>query len=174
MSESLLGAMTLAIDLIDNQTEMSLDFDQIFVDAGTGMGAAALIIALGFLGCQANVYVTLIAGSELEFQKTLSFLKKSFQDQVNISFSLSPYKFLYPLTARSFGSTNASVFQEIKFFAEREGIFLDPIYTAKVFPAVCTELFSHRVRGKSVWVHSGGALSLSGFVRSEMKKTLLI
>jgi 1-aminocyclopropane-1-carboxylate deaminase/D-cysteine desulfhydrase-like pyridoxal-dependent ACC family enzyme len=60
----------------------------------------------------------------------------------------------------SFGSTPAQVMKIIKETAQIEGILLDPIYSAKLFLTMKNHLDGET---PCVMVHSGGALTLSGY-----------
>lgn len=159
MKEALLGSLTLPLDILENEQELRTHFDHIFVDAGTGMSAIALILGMSYLQKTAEVHVVLMAGKESEFKEKLFFFHEELETLLKESFSLITYRCLYPPTAKSFGSHNASIFQIIKKTAEKEGFFLDPLYTGKLLLTIK----QIQLKGKVLWVHSGGALSLSGF-----------
>ena len=159
MKEALPGSLTLALDILANEEELNLTFDHVCVDAGTGMSAIGLILGMSYLQRPVQVHVVLMAGKESEFEEKLFFFHKELQTLLQESFPLISYQCLFPATSKSFGSHNASIFQIIKKTAEKEGFFLDPLYTAKLLLTV-KEI---QMKGNVLWVHSGGALSLSGF-----------
>ncbi len=163
MKEALIGALTLALDLLQNEQELGVFFDHVFVDAGTGMNAIALILGLSYLQRDLRIHVVLIAGSREEFAENLSAFHAHLQELLGEDFSILPYDIHEPIMAKSFGSCNASVRDFIKKTAEKEGIFLDPMYTAKLVMTAQHVVTSQFLQGKFIWVHSGGALSLSGF-----------
>ncbi len=159
MKESLPGALTLPIDIIEKEKEA---FSHIFIDAGTGLTAIALILGLHYLQKPTKIHVVLIAGNESDFTSKLSYFHTHLEDLLQEKISLpTNYTLLKPLSAKSFGSSNASIFRKIAQTAALEGFFLDPIYTAKLFIRVVDE--RRNLQGKVLWVHSGGALSLTGF-----------
>ncbi len=163
MKEALLGSLTLTLDILRNEKELKTRFDHIFVDAGTAMSAIALILGMSYLKKPAEVHVVLMAGKESEFKEKLSFFHEELQTLLKESFPLITYRCVFPGTAKSFGSHNASIFQIIKKTAEKEGFFLDPLYTAKLLLTVKQRQEKEDLKGEILWVHSGGALSLSGF-----------
>ena len=74
------------------------------------------------------------------------------------------FKQLYhPSKLKSFGSTSKSLFGFIESFAKEEGVLLDPIYSAKLLLEAEAIMNKKNLEGSILLVHSGGALSLSGF-----------
>ncbi len=163
MKEALIGSLTLSLDILRNEEELNTSFDHIFVDAGTAMSAIGLILGMSYLQKPLQVHVVLMAGKESEFKEKLSFFHEELQTLLQESFSLIPYRCVFPVTAKSFGSHNASIFQIIKKTAEKEGFFLDPLYTAKLLLTAKEMQEKEDLKGDILWIHSGGALSLSGF-----------
>jgi 1-aminocyclopropane-1-carboxylate deaminase/D-cysteine desulfhydrase-like pyridoxal-dependent ACC family enzyme len=163
MKEALIGSLTLPLDILQNEEELNICFDHVCVDAGTGMSAIGLILGMSYLQKSPQVHVVLMAGKESEFEEKLSFFHQELQTLLQESFPLITYRCVLPITAKSFGSHNASIFQIIKKTAEKEGFFLDPLYTAKLLLTVKEVQLQENLKGDILWVHSGGALSLSGF-----------
>lgn len=166
MEECLVGALTLSLDLLQNEKDLQTSFDHVFIDAGTGLGAAALVLGLGYLQKQTKVHVVQMAGTEGEFIQTIASFRGFLQKRLRLPLTPCSYVCHVPATAKSFGSHNASVFQTIKETAEKEGIFLDPLYTAKLFMTAQKVVEKQGLTGEILWVHSGGALSLAGFGNS--------
>ena len=149
--ECLEGAKTLAKSICQNEEEYGVNFSKVIIDAGTGLSAIGLILGLGQLKRDLPVHVFSVKITKDEFFKKLSPYKI---DLVVHFHELSHYK--------SFGAVNQTLLTFIDDFAKKEGIFLDPIYGAKVF----YELYHKKkdlTDDRSLVIHSGGALSLSGF-----------
>jgi 1-aminocyclopropane-1-carboxylate deaminase/D-cysteine desulfhydrase-like pyridoxal-dependent ACC family enzyme len=163
MREALVGALTLALDLIQNEQDLGIFFDHVFVDAGTGMNAMALILGMSYLQKDLRIHVVLIAGNHNEFSENLHYFHEVLQELLGTSFPILEYDIHVPCTAKSFGSCNSTVCKYIKKTAEKEGIFLDPVYTAKLLMTAQEVVHKQTLQGNILWVHSGGALSLSGF-----------
>lgn len=162
--DALPGALTLAEQILVHEQEIGAPFDHVFVDAGTGMMAAALILAFASLKKFCNVHVLLIAQTEAEFEEVLSERaadwKALFGTELPSSFL---YKTYVPQNAPSFGATNARVFKTISHIAHQEGFLTDPIFTAKLFDEGQQIIAQDQLKGNILFVHSGGGLSLSGF-----------
>ncbi len=147
LPQALPGAMTLATDIARNEEELGFSFDHIFIDAGTGLSAIGLLLG----GVNALVHVLLLADGEKQFLDKLH----TFSENPSQRFVLHR-----PKNARSFGSVNRAVFDEIQFLAKNEGFFTDPIYSAKLFLETRLLLSQNMIQGTKLIIHSGGAHSL--------------
>lgn len=172
MKEGFFGALTLALDILTNEKEIEESFSHIFVDAGTGITAAALILGLSYIQKKSDVTVVLLAGTKESFEKELFFFQSVLEDALQEQ--LPPpdnYQVVFPVTAKSFGSCNKKTFSAITECAREEGFFLDPLYTAKTYLTV-KEIFKNKDTSRpALWIHSGGALSLTGFQEPLLKSS---
>jgi 1-aminocyclopropane-1-carboxylate deaminase/D-cysteine desulfhydrase-like pyridoxal-dependent ACC family enzyme len=151
---ALKGAMTLADDIIENEKQLGISFSHIFIDAGTGFSACALLKSLTEKKHKAKLNILLLADDELRFwQKSASWADIRYQKDICFM----------PSTARSFGAINGAIKQEIKRMAMDEGILTCPIYSAKLFYESRQKILSEALEGNKLIIHSGGILSLSGF-----------
>lgn len=162
--EALPGSLTLPLDILKNQQDKGLSFKNIFIDAGTGFNAAALLLGLGYLDIKAKVYIVQVAGSDVDFPKMLGKCALFFKELYLENPLPAPFELLRPHKARSFGSVSTEHIAFIKEIAESEGIFLDPIYNAKLFATAKATIVAKHLSGDTLIIHSGGTLSLSGFV----------
>jgi 1-aminocyclopropane-1-carboxylate deaminase len=154
VKESMVGSMTLADDILRNEDSLGIQFDHVFVDAGTGFSAIALIKRMQELKHPAIVHVLLLADNEELFAAKMRHWLPG---------SAANYKCFYPSTARSFGSVNQTIKNEIKRLAYEEGILTDPIYSAKLFYETKLYIRANKLVGKVLIIHSGGTLTLAGF-----------
>jgi len=154
VKESMPGAMTLADDIIRNETEFGGSFQHIFIDAGTGFAAAALIQRMTQLNHTAIIHVLLLADS-----------KDVFKDKLEHWLNCQPsnYHCFVPTSAKAFGSVNQTIKNEIRRMAREEGILVDPIYSAKLFHEARFFIEMQQLTGKVLLIHSGGLLTMAGF-----------
>lgn len=151
VEECLKGAKTLAKSICQNEEELGFTFSKVVIDAGTGLSAIGLILGLSELKRDLPVHVFSMKISEKEFFEKL----RSYKIGLPVYFhELSHHK--------SFGAVNKTLLDFIDSFAKKEGIFLDPIYGAKLFYEL-TNVTQDLLDLNSLVIHSGGALSLSGF-----------
>lgn len=171
MVEGLLGASTLALDILANEQEFKVCFNEIFVDVGTGITACALLLALRLFKKDTFVTFVLMAGTEKEFEKTLTFFHQAMQELLKVNFERPKgYRCIFPSKAKSFGSCSATILQTIHKTAYEEGIFLDPLYSSKLYLTLKEK--NPSPKGKVLWIHSGGILSLFGFQDALLKQKL--
>ena len=158
MEQALPGALTLPLDLKEVIDKNKIK--HIFVDSGTGTNAAALVLGLHYLEADCDVTIVSMAGEENTFTKALELFLPLFRKLTGEDIAF-PHRFsvIPPATSKSFGSCNQTVLKEIIKTAKEEGIFVDPIYTAKLLFTVR----KHNTKDNTLWIHSGGALSLTGF-----------
>ncbi|KTC92588.1 MULTISPECIES: pyridoxal-phosphate dependent enzyme [Legionella] len=154
VTEAMGGASSIAIDILNNEKSSGVNFQHIFVDAGTGFSAAALIKGLKELNHPAFIHVLLLADEENTFRHKLKNWIGSIPLQVRC---------FYPATARSFGAVNQTIKNEIKRLAREEGILADPIYSAKLFHSARKHIETEQLKGKVLIIHSGGTLTMAGF-----------
>jgi 1-aminocyclopropane-1-carboxylate deaminase len=162
--ESLPGALTLPLDILRNEDEIGISWDHIFIDSGTGMMAHAVILAFAYLKKNTQLHIVQMAGSRESFHDSLQVRTAEFEELMGQKINLEHGFNLYtPKNAPSFGSVNSKVFRAIAEMAQQEGIFTDPIYTAKLFSEGKQIIKDLSIRGNILFIHSGGGLALSGF-----------
>lgn len=143
------GAASLGLDILRNEQECGVCWQHVWVDAGTGLSAQALIALWMLLGIKKTVHVVGMAGDEAAFrqgigeavQTLLAFMQtlNGFAylrscDPQNMT-SLCGWRWHEPPTARSFGAINQQVRAEVLRMAREEGVLLDPLYGAKLLLA---------------------------------------
>eukprot|EP00743_Colponemidia_sp_Colp-15_P014704 GILK01017488.1.p1 GENE.GILK01017488.1~~GILK01017488.1.p1 ORF type:complete len:233 (-),score=26.18 GILK01017488.1:264-962(-) len=174
-TESLPGSLTLALDILRNEFEHQLAFSDIFVDAGTSFSAVSLILALSYLQHNSTVHVLPVAPtSKQDFDRILCGWKSEFERLIDEPCVLpTNYVVHAPVSSASFGPS-AAAFDEVVRVARLEGFLTDPLYSAKLFAFLRTLSQSPscpRIFGSPLVVHSGGAITLSGF-NAELVKAL--
>lgn len=167
VAESLPGALTLALDIIENETQLDISFDHIFIDSGTGVMACTSLLVFAHLQKSVRFHVVLMAETETVFLETLLKIKTQFSSltgaDVEWDCLIQNLRLYHPSVGRSFGSTNATIFDEICHLARVEGFLTDPIYSAKLFLESRRILDSQSITGNCLLIHSGGGLTLMGF-----------
>ena len=154
--ESLPGAMTLALDIAAQEAYLKTPLDGIWVDAGSGLTAQALLCGLGYLQHKAHVHIVLMAGSEASFHEGLAAACGWCGEIWGVQPEVLPHFTLHrPPSARSYGATNASVWREIKGRACDSGLILDPIYTAKLSASFRSSADPNATAGAQLLIHSG-------------------
>lgn len=164
VEDSVAGLTTLALDILHNETQTGLTFKEILIDSGTGLTAASLIAAYGFLNKEAHIHVMLAASTCDAFNQILKKVKQTLETITGMPIQHMPrYTLHAPTCAKAFGSTNATIFNTIKSTAYSEGVLLDPIYSSKLYLLLQKLLAAKELSGPTLFIHSGGLFSLAGF-----------
>jgi 1-aminocyclopropane-1-carboxylate deaminase/D-cysteine desulfhydrase-like pyridoxal-dependent ACC family enzyme len=164
--QALAGLLTLALDIKRNEEMSGFEFEHIFIDAGTGITAISLILGFAFLKKQTKIHVLLLADNEEVFLEKLKQSHDGFEKMFRIECPFPVNFHLHkPRNAKSFGSTNRKVFDEIQVIARQEGFFTDPVYSAKLFLEAKRIIKEESIEEKALIIHSGGALTLTGFYK---------
>jgi 1-aminocyclopropane-1-carboxylate deaminase len=162
--EALPGACTLLPDIIENEKQQGLTFEQVWVDAGTGLTAAALILMSVNMREKRHIHVVLMAEDEAAFLKRYQQCARWFFHSESMPpFPQDRVSFHYPPTARSFGSVNRKVMEEVVSLARTEGLLCDPVYTAKLFLTARHYFSLHPPQQPHLILHGGGGTGLFGF-----------
>lgn len=170
--ESLPGALTLSLDVLKNEQEKNMTFDHIFIEAGTGLTAIGLILGFLFLQKRTQIHILLLADSKAEFIKKLEYFHRVLDSFLSLpTLSIKNLSFYTPTNARSFGSTNQSIFANIIKIARKEGFLTDPVYSSKLVCEAQKIIKNDGLIGNILLIHSGGALTLMGF-QADLRKAL--
>lgn len=168
-AEALPGALTLPLDILQNEKELGVNFhfDHLFIDAGTGFTASALILGLSWIGHPSMIHVVLLAEDPNAFLARLRQCHKMFAELLRKEISF-PQNFVLhvPKQTPGFGEINSSIFENIAHICRHEGFLTDPVYTAKLFIESKSILQEQVVQGHVLIHHSGGALTLMGFQKN--------
>lgn len=138
-------------------------FQHVWLDAGTGLTAATAILMSGALSWSGTIHVVLTAGNETSFSVQLEQTSDWWKACFGIEAQPCKFELHIPPTAKSFGSVNATVWQEVTKIAREEGILADPVYTAKLFLTLKQEMGSFP--GRHLVIHGGGGTGMMGFER---------
>jgi len=165
------GLATLACDIITNEEAIHTPFQELLIDSGTGLTAACLIATFGYLQRSVKIHVCLAASNEAAFRQKLNEAKSALETLTQEKIATLPdYVQHTPPVAPSFGATNSTIFRTIAHTAKHEGLFLDPIYSSKLYLLLETLLKEKALQGPVLFIHSGGLFSLSGFQESLTKQ----
>ncbi|MBS4163105.1 Uncharacterized protein PRO82_000401 [Candidatus Protochlamydia amoebophila] len=170
--EAFPGALTLPLDIIQNEADTQLEFNHLFIDSGTGLSAIALILAYFWIGKKTQIHVVLMAENETYFLKQLASFHRYFEQLIGASQLPFPSNFqLYrPKQGKKFGQIYSHSFKDIIQLARAEGFFTDPIYTGKLFHESKKIINSSALEGLILIIHSGGTLSLLAGFQNQLRE----
>ncbi len=159
-----LGGLTLPLDILRNEEDLKVEFDHLFLEVGTGWSAAALLLGLAYVKRTIFCHLLLLANTEKNFRSQLELIHADFELWLGEKCPF-PTHFSCESSslAPSFGSTNTELFRFLIQTARSEGLFLDPIYSGKLFFHAKKKFEANALSGNALVIHSGGALTLAGF-----------
>lgn len=147
MVEAAYGYRDAAQEILRQQESMGLRFDAIFLPCGTGTTQAGLI--MGLKDTNIEVFGLTVARPVERCKSVITSLlqetgTKSVNWKVNVLESQIPY-----------GQSTVAVTEMTKLLAQKEGLFLDPIYNAKSFWSM-TEYLKSNHYDNILYVNTGG------------------
>jgi 1-aminocyclopropane-1-carboxylate deaminase len=148
------GAQSLAYDLL-SQHQINKD-SHIFIDAGTGLSAAALIKTLSVHpNSFAHIHVLALGSNFQNIQ----------QNVLDWGISLEPQNWTVhqPEIGRSYGSTPRTILNFCTEFTRKHGVIVDPIYTGKLLHFCNTFLAKNKQIKHAIIIHGGGGHAVHGF-----------
>lgn len=149
MVEAAFGYKDAANEIIEQQKELNVDFDAVFLPCGTGTTQAGLI--MGFQHTNVDIIGITVARTTERCKEEISKLlqaagnKKSDQvGGVQVLNSNIPY-----------GQSTDAVIETTKALARKDGLFLDPVYNAKSFWTMTEYLKTHQFNSV-LYLNTGG------------------
>jgi 1-aminocyclopropane-1-carboxylate deaminase len=160
------GCLTLAEDILRPRAEWpdQAPPSHIFIDSGTALSAASLAAGLLKRGADKSTKLHIVQMAGFEEQVQLAFTTwvtpVTGAAWADVSHFVRVYR---PLKPRSYGATNAQIFEFIRYMARRHGILVDPVYSAKLFMRAFDLIDGQNCRGRVLLVHTGGISGMMGY-----------
>jgi 1-aminocyclopropane-1-carboxylate deaminase len=135
-------------------SELPFDFDHIFCAAGTGTTAAGLLQGVQELGLQTAVHVVpVLKGGDFITEEITRYTGPSTQLQVHTDYHFGGY-----------AKTTEPLLMFMRDFVARQGMLIDPVYTAKLFFAIEDLARNGTIKKESkvLAIHTGGLLGIWG------------
>lgn len=148
--------------ILEQEKNLNIKFDYIFVTTGTGMTHAGLICGKLLNNELHHIIGISISRTEEQEKKVLFKYIQSFLDSRNKNIDKSIIKKNIVLTDKfvgeGYGKADDKIFNTIVKMYQSEGIYLDPTYTGKSFYGMKEYLREHDIRNKNIlFIHTGGA-----------------
>lgn len=142
-------------------------FDAIVVASGSGATHGGLLAGLRLLGSQVPVYGSCVRRSAVEQTDRLETLIGNLSSLLGHDTAIAPSDILTwdAALAPGYGKIGPPTIEALTLMAQYEGLFLDPVYTAKGFAAVLGLLKDQRIQpgARVLFIHTGGTPALFGY-----------
>jgi D-cysteine desulfhydrase/L-cysteate sulfo-lyase len=160
-----LGYIDAAAELLVQLDQQSLRIDHLVVTSGSGATHAGLLFGLRAMG--SRIIVTgvcprrdavsqegRIAGHIQKLTRMLDLDPGIQSTDIRLTdVSLAP----------GYGQLNAATVHALQLTAQCEGLFLDPVYTAKTMAGLFDLVEQHEIAGNVLFWHTGGQPALFGY-----------
>ncbi|MGB5835915.1 MAG: D-cysteine desulfhydrase family protein, partial [Albidovulum sp.] len=148
-------------------SEQISDFDAVVVPSGSGSTHAGLLTGLRLAGHAAGVHgICVRRGCEQQRARIDTVLRK-LADMIGFdpALTLSDINVWDGALAPGYGRVGESTREALTLMARTEGVFLDPVYTAKTFAGLLGLLRDGTIEKgqKIVLLHTGGLPALFGY-----------
>lgn len=143
------------------------DFDVIVVPSGSGSTHGGLLTGLRLAGQSAPVYGICVRRDHDQQTDRMKSVLKNLASMMNFAPSLTMNDILTwdGALAPGYGIVGDTTHKALTLMARTEGVFLDPVYSAKTFAGLLGLLKEGRIQHgqKVVMLHTGGLPALFGY-----------
>jgi L-cysteate sulfo-lyase len=152
------GYLLAAIELLDQLAERGASVDHIFMAAGSS--TAGLALAGKFLGAPYRVHPVSVGPDRAATEAQVCGLANAVAELVGIPTRLEPGEIAVhdEYVGERYGVPTPAGIEAMRLAGRREGLVLDPVYTAKAFSALIDQVRRGAIGPDetAVFVHSGG------------------
>lgn len=155
-----LGYLDGFLEILQQEKDLNLHFNHIAVATGSGGTHAGLLVGKNITDSpiQIKAYNVQPEKTELEqhtatiCEEALNMIGQHKLNKIEVNIDSS-------YAGKSYGIPEKYHVDSIKFLAKYEGIFLDPVYTAKAFSGLLMDIESgyYKKGEKVLFIHTGGS-----------------
>ena len=164
MPEAEPGYMKAILE-ISRQRGGGFNFDYVVLAIGTGSTTTGILLGLALAGIKSQVLAVSV-GSQHAAKKVYKrptpealFLKSAEHFGLPLDAkSIPAHNVVFGFAEEGYGIPNSKSDRAIRLMAEREGYFLDPVYTSKAFAGLLTMVENGQISAGSrvLFIHTGG------------------
>jgi len=164
-----LGYMQCALEILSQKA----DFDALVVATGSGLTHAGVLAGLRLEGSNIPVFGICVRRSAEQQRNRIGRVLEQLAQLLVIPnpVSLSDIRVWDGALAPGYGQLNSQSVEAMKTMAQLEGLFLDPVYTAKSFAGVSGLLEAGLLQPgmRVLYLHTGGQAAIFGYVEALSK-----
>ncbi|WP_254452975.1 D-cysteine desulfhydrase family protein [Ruegeria atlantica] len=143
------------------------DFDAVVVPSGSGATHGGLLTGLALEDCAASVFGICVRRDREKQQTRMKIVLQKLADLLNIDAGLLQEKIevFDDALPPGYGKVNEVTRSALKKMARTEGVFLDPVYSAKTFAGLLSLVEGGKIKpgDRVVLLHTGGLPALFGY-----------
>lgn len=160
------GYIACFSEILDQIKKYHLHFDAIAVATGSGGTHAGLLIGKKMMSSDIEILSVNVCDDADYFRNKISGIVKNFEKKYAMELNVSDeeIQIIDGFVGDGYGKINPDIKEIIHQFAASEGIVLDPVYSAKAFYGLKTELEQKRLNYKNIlFIHTGGIFGVFPF-----------
>lgn len=160
-----LGYIDAAAELRTQLDQQSLRIDYLVVASGSGSTHAGLLFELRALGSRLVVSGVCPRRDAQSQQRRIAGHVQRLTTMLGIDPGIKPEDTCLTdiSLAPGYGQLNDAAVKALQLTAQCEGLFLDPVYTAKAMAGLFYLVKQHQISGNVVFWHTGGQPALFGY-----------
>ncbi|WP_250318544.1 D-cysteine desulfhydrase [Rosenbergiella gaditana] len=158
-----LGYIGCAQEILHQVTDIP-DLAAVVVASGSGGTHAGLSVGLEHYLPHVSLVGVTVSRSSAQQQPIVEALRQSIAEMLGVTLK-QPIELWDDFYAPGYGYTNDTGNDALNLLAQLEGIFLDPVYTAKAMAGLLTGISSQRFSqaGPLLFIHTGGSPALFAY-----------
>ena len=162
-----LGYVDAAIELVEQMNQLEHQPDVIFSPSGSGSTHGGLLYGLRALGCNIPVHGICVRRDAQQQRKRISTVAQNLFKllKTDILISKNDIRVWDGALAPGYGRVGPKAMHALSMMAKMEGLFLDPVYTARTFAGVLGLLEEGKIEKgmKILFIHTGGQPALFAY-----------
>ncbi len=160
-----LGYIDAAAELLTQLDQQSLRLDHLIVSSGSGSTHAGLLFGLRALGIRIGVTGVCSRRDAKSQQLRIAGHLQKLTTMLDIDPGIVPEDICLTdvSLAPGYGQLNEMTLKALQLTAQCEGLFLDPVYTAKAMAGLFHLVEQRSISGNVLFWHTGGQPALFGY-----------
>lgn len=163
-STGYLGYTRAGQEILQQSSEMGVDFDYIISAIGSGGTFGGLILAKKLFGMKTKMIGVNVCDNALYFQERIGGVLRECIKRYDLSFQITndELDIVDGFVGPGYAISTLPERTIIRHVAQQEGIYLDPVYTGKAFWGMEHLILSGKIPAHStvLFIHTGGLFGL--------------
>ncbi|MGH4118217.1 D-cysteine desulfhydrase family protein [Clostridium sp.] len=151
-------------EIMDQEKEMGIQFDGIFIAVGSGGTHAGLLLGSKILKSSSQIFGVNVCDDEEYFKNQIHeiLIESCSYLDIDIPFEKDEINIIDGYVGRGYALSTPVELNFISEFAKLEGIILDPVYTGKGMYGLSQELGKNKFKDLKniLFIHTGGLFGL--------------
>ncbi len=162
-------------ELMEQCDTLGIEPDWIVHATGSGSTQAGLIAGTKLMGAKTKILGISVSEKKEEFVEIVRGIVENIEDYIQVGFDIrsEDIKIIDDYIGEGYGIVDKKLVESLKIVAEREGVFLDPVYTGKAMTGLLGLIEKGFINSsqKVIFIHTGGLPALFSY-REKIEKFL--